>query len=856
MPIRDFIEILENWPQRNISLTLANNSLETRLLNILKEFKVDENKKSIYQNDFLKLFRQYLIKQSYEKSIVIENGLFFSSSTWIQNGFECTSNKNKLYVRYKIKKFEWLQNNLKKNQDEFDDAIKSEDPVNYLENQSLPLDPFIEKFTNYNFYKSPGQRNALNSSLLMKEGDTIIVNLPTGTGKSIIPQAITLMNIKNNNLGIVLVVVPTIALALDQERRIKELLNDNDKKYAWYSGLNDDDKNNIKNKIKNGQQPILFISPESILGTMLPILFDINKRGLIRYIIIDEAHLVCEWGSGFREEYQNLVFLIHSLLSEVKSNKFRTVLMSATFTKETINNLEKLFYKEKINHVSEVFLRKEPKYLAYKTLDISEKKNKILELIDWVPRPFILYTNVPFEANSYFNYVKQRYNRVECFTGKTDNKRRIKIIEDWNNNNLDGIIATSAFGVGIDNENVRTVIHANVPETLDRFYQEVGRGGRDGKSSYSILIYTQDEINELRQENEKPDLSTQKAWQRWKEMMRTKEDISSNNQIKYKININSVPSNLNQISSFNRKWNLYVLNFMAKNKIIKIIYEKPNLENMEIFNMSENEKEKFWDIYYNNLQIEIKETNFNNELTFKKNYASMISKNIRDKQKSLNLLEDIITGAERAEDALAKIYQDNERNIIVEKACRGCLKEKSPSRSKINTPFSETISNTIEHNLHKSLEGEDMMVLYYSSSSNLSNHELTKICTLLISNFGVREIIADNAFFLNKELIDKLLNSAQNNDLNQLNFILFREDVNNFKNDNFYYGSKIMIPSLIYLSPWGSDPIPSNILKLKRKFKFIIAPDNIKSEFKDHLLRTQSVLGNETVNEFFNRNIQ
>ena len=60
-------------------------------------------------------------------------------------------------------------------------------------------------------------------------------------------------------------------------------------------------------------------------------------------------------------------------------------------------------------------------------------------------------------------------------------------IEDWNNNNLDGVIATSAFGVGIDNENVRTVIHATVPETLDRFYQEVGRGGRDGKSSYSIL---------------------------------------------------------------------------------------------------------------------------------------------------------------------------------------------------------------------------------------------------------------------------------------------------------------------------------------------------------------------------------
>ncbi len=140
--------------------------------------------------------------------------------------------------------------------------------------------------------------------------------------------------------------------------------------------------------------------------------------------------------------------------------------------------------------VSAVHLRPEPQYWFYKAASRQDKQGRILEALRHAPRPFILYVTQRNETTDWkLILVQAGLRRIATFHGNTPDNRRREIIADWVANRLDGVIATSAFGVGLDKSDVRTVIHATIPETLDRYYQEVGRGGRDGKHSASLLVF-------------------------------------------------------------------------------------------------------------------------------------------------------------------------------------------------------------------------------------------------------------------------------------------------------------------------------------------------------------------------------
>ena len=140
--------------------------------------------------------------------------------------------------------------------------------------------------------------------------------------------------------------------------------------------------------------------------------------------------------------------------------------------------------------ISAVHLRPEPQYWFSHADSFTEKESKVLEALRYAPRPFILYVTKQQDCVKWEKILKSNgYERIARFDGKTSDTDRKHIIDAWIKNKLDGVLATSAFGVGIDKGDVRTVIHATIPETLDRFYQEVGRGGRDGKPSVSLVIY-------------------------------------------------------------------------------------------------------------------------------------------------------------------------------------------------------------------------------------------------------------------------------------------------------------------------------------------------------------------------------
>ncbi|MBB5458755.1 protein DpdF [Paraburkholderia sp. Cpub6] len=437
-------------------------------------------------------------------------------------------------------------------------------------------DPFITDATGFANYSSLGQCEAVRATFLIPEGDTLMVNLPTGSGKSLVGQAPALVNKEDGHLTIF--VVPTVALALDQERAMQQLFRSSgparpDWPLAWYGGLSKEQRLGVRQRLRNGTQRILFTSPEALTTSLLSAVSDAASAGMLRYFVIDEAHLVTQWGDGFRPSFQALAGLRHTLL-RLSPSGFRTLLMSATFTEETVETLASLFGPaDRVQMVSAVHLRPEPQYWFYKASSAQEKEKRVLEALRHAPRPFILYVTKREEIRHWNNVLRSRggLHRLATFDGGTPDGERQRIIKEWSANRIDGIVATSAFGVGLDKLDVRTVIHATIPETLDRYYQEVGRGGRDGKSSVSLLVFDDSDWT-LPERLAKPMIiSDELGFGRWKAMYQSRSSTTEEGLLA--INIDAVREGLPGGSEYNVNWNMRTLILMARAGLIALEIE-------------------------------------------------------------------------------------------------------------------------------------------------------------------------------------------------------------------------------------------------------------------------------------------
>lgn len=411
--------------------------------------------------------------------------------TWNRFGMRAQSAEPSRYL-LQAKPWEphWLE---RADEPVFQDAF-AERPVR--QDWRRPMDPFLAEASGLSDYVSPGQREAVRSAFLIPPGGTLIVALPTGSGKSLVAQAPVL--VRGLEGGLTICVVPTTALVLDQARQMTKFLKSRRQivtipALAWHAGLSSEERSDIKQAIRQGRQGILYCSPEAVTGALLPALYDAARAGTLGYLVIDEAHLLSQWGDGFRPAFQMLAGVRRGLLDSCSSERcLRTILMSATLTPETLGTLDALFGPAAcVQMTASIHLRPEPQYWFHHEDDESLKTAKVLEAIRYAPRPFILYVTKRDDARRWTKILRQDgYRRLDCFHGETGDADRQRIIDAWAANEIDGVVATSAFGVGIDKQDVRTVIHATVPETLDRFYQEVGRGGRDGCASGSLLVYS------------------------------------------------------------------------------------------------------------------------------------------------------------------------------------------------------------------------------------------------------------------------------------------------------------------------------------------------------------------------------
>ena len=197
----------------------------------------------------------------------------------------------------------------------------------------------------------------------------------------------------------------------------------------------------------------------------------------------------------------------------------------------------------------------------------------MMEALHHVPRPAVLYVTKRNDAEDWHSRLKAAgFGRIRMLHGKTGREERERIVEEWRTGEVDIVVGTSAFGLGIDYAHARSVLHACVPETLDRFYQEVGRGGRDGRASLSLIAPSPRDFVHARAINKQKVISIRRGLERWIAMFERKLTLASG---RFAIRIDGRPGSsaedIDQFGESNRDWNLRTLALMARAGLIHLL---------------------------------------------------------------------------------------------------------------------------------------------------------------------------------------------------------------------------------------------------------------------------------------------
>lgn len=317
-----------------------------------------------------------------------------------------------------------------------------------------------------------GQREIIESIL---RNENVLAILPTGGGKSLCYQLPALIS-----GGFSIVISPLIALMKDQV----DSLNKNEEIAAFInSSLDYHSINQIMNKISNGQLKLIYVAPERLENkTFAETIKNLNPH----YIFIDEAHCISEWGHNFRPSYLK----IREFCEFIGNGKISA--FTATATPDVRDDIINLLHLEQAN----VFIRGfERENLHLNVIKTTEKNEQVVNLLTRDKLPAIIYASTRKETESLSAYFKTKKINAAYYHAGLDSEMRRLIQDDFINDRTDIIIATNAFGMGIDKSNIRTIIHYNIPQTIENYYQEIGRAGRDGIDSDIYLFYSSKDKN-------------------------------------------------------------------------------------------------------------------------------------------------------------------------------------------------------------------------------------------------------------------------------------------------------------------------------------------------------------------------
>ncbi|KAF0816976.1 ATP-dependent DNA helicase RecS (RecQ family) [Bacillus sp. ZZV12-4809] len=335
----------------------------------------------------------------------------------------------------------------------------------------------------------PGQKEIIESVLA---GRNTIAMLPTGTGKSLCYQLPGYMI-----EGQVIIISPLLSLMQDQAEQL--MLNGEKRVIAFNSFLSRSEKRQALNNLD--QYKFIFISPEMLYYE--PVLSQLEKLRIALFVI-DEAHCISQWGYDFRPDYLKLGEVRQKIGNPV------TLALTATATREVKADIKKSLG---ILDCSEFIYSVDRPNIALsveKTENYRVKTERLIELAETLKGPGIIYFSSKKMAEQIADLLREKgAKRVMSYHGGMDQESRILVQQQFIHGQLDLICATSAFGMGINKDNIRYVIHFHMPLQIESYLQEIGRAGRDGKQSIAIMLYApgDEQLPIQIAENEFPDKS-------------------------------------------------------------------------------------------------------------------------------------------------------------------------------------------------------------------------------------------------------------------------------------------------------------------------------------------------------------
>ncbi len=312
------------------------------------------------------------------------------------------------------------------------------------------------------------------------DGNDTLALLPTGGGKSICFQVPALAL-----EGVCIVVTPLISLMKDQVENLKQK---GIRAAAVYSGMHPSEIDIIFDNAAYGDIKLLYLSPERLETETFR---ERVQRMNVNLLAIDEAHCISQWGYDFRPPYLNIA-AIREIIPQVP-----VLALTATATPLVVKDIQ-----DKLNFSKECVFQKsfERKNLAYVVLNSDDKLGTMLRILNNVDGPGVVYVRNRRKTKEIAEYLQKNNIPADYYHAGLEAKIRSEKQDAWMDETCRIIVATNAFGMGIDKPNVRTVIHLDLTDSVEAYFQEAGRAGRDEKKSFAVLVYNEADITNSREQ--------------------------------------------------------------------------------------------------------------------------------------------------------------------------------------------------------------------------------------------------------------------------------------------------------------------------------------------------------------------
>lgn len=334
----------------------------------------------------------------------------------------------------------------------------------------------LKNYFGYDSFR-PMQLGIMKAAL---EGKDVLALMPTGGGKSLCYQVPGLLK-----EGLCLVISPLIALMNDQ---VQNLRKKNITAFAIHTGMARKEVINVLKTASHSNCKFLYVSPErletALFKEYLPALN-------INFIAVDEAHCISQWGYDFRPPYLRIARLREELPN------VPVIALTASATPKVQEDICRKLSPDGENNFVQFRQSFERPNLSYSVIKVASRIHKIIEILKKVPGTAIVYCKTRKHTKEIKELLLMEGIAADYYNAGLPAEERNKKQEDWIQNRTRVIVCTNAFGMGIDKPDVRLVIHADVPDSLENYYQEAGRAGRDGNKSYAVLLYNEPELDVL-----------------------------------------------------------------------------------------------------------------------------------------------------------------------------------------------------------------------------------------------------------------------------------------------------------------------------------------------------------------------